>query len=282
MARMNQKLDVLKKLGTLPACSHDLSILYNVAGINSRGQHLGQGKAFEHASPAEIIRILLQPNILKMVALFSVLASTGNIETFGLSNVWPELLRHEAHGGLHEAVGPAVKLMFIVSVGIPVGVLCALISLSNAASHKIYIMIAGFLGCVGLTCILVFEHSSALLLTSMLITHMSGTLEYSVAMIWCEESFPTKVRASATGVVIFFGTLWSVTSPLLLTAVGEKGCSDKAKKYVEKQKAGTAEKRKAELKRLQGMTGNEMKEDNRNWLMSRINLLKKMSEQDEL
>ncbi|CAK8995387.1 unnamed protein product [Durusdinium trenchii] len=185
MARMNQKLDVLKKLGTLPACSHDLSILYNVA-------------------------------------LFSVLASTGNIETFGLSNVWPELLRHEAHG-LHEAVGPAVKLMFIVSVGIPVGVLCALISLSNAASHKIYIMIAGFLGCVGLTCILVFEHSSALLLTSMLITHMSGTLEYSVAMIWCEESFPTKVRASATGVVIFFGTLWSVTSPLLLTAVGEKG-----------------------------------------------------------
>ena len=33
-----RKLDVLKKLGTLPACSHDLSILYNVAGINSRGR----------------------------------------------------------------------------------------------------------------------------------------------------------------------------------------------------------------------------------------------------
>ena len=46
-----------------------------------------------------------------------------------------------------------------------------------------------------------------------------------------------------------------------------KGCSDKAKAYVEKQKAGTAEKRGAELKRLQGMTGNEMKEENRNWLM---------------
>lgn len=95
--------------------------------------------------------------------------------------------------GLHEAVGPAVKLMFIVSVGIPVGVLCALISLSNAASHKIYIMIAGFLGCVGLTCILVFEHSSALLLTSMLITHMSGNPDLPGL---CLGPFSKRVRAT--------------------------------------------------------------------------------------
>lgn len=60
-----------------------------------------------------------------------------------------------------------------------------------------------------------------------------------------------------------------------------KGCSDKAKSYLEKQKAATAEKRKAELKRLEGMKGNDMKEDNKNWLMARINLLKKMSK-DEL
>ena len=50
-------------------------------------------------------------------------------------------------------------------------------------------------------------------------TLRSGTLEYSVSMIFCEESFPTAIRASATGVVIFWGTLWSVASPLLLTAV---------------------------------------------------------------
>jgi len=42
-------------------------------------------------------------------------------------------------------------------------------------------------------------------------------------MIFCEESFPTDIRASATGIVIFWGTLWSVFSPLLLTAVGEVG-----------------------------------------------------------
>eukprot|EP00435_Cladocopium_sp_Y103_P047606 s130_g14.t1 len=112
--------------------------------------------------------------------------------------------------------------MLLVSVGIPVGRFCALISNSKKASHRIYILFSGLLGCIGLACVAAFERSSLLLLV-MLITHMCGTLEYSVAMIFCEESFPTAIRASATGVVIFWGTLWSVASPLLLTAVGEKG-----------------------------------------------------------
>lgn len=105
------------------------------------------------------------------VLLFSVLASVGNIQTFGLSNVWPELLRHESHG-LHD-FGPAMKLMVLVSVGIPVGGLCALISHSKKASHKIYILFSGLLGCIGLACVAAWEHSSLLLL-AMLITHMSG------------------------------------------------------------------------------------------------------------
>eukprot|EP00438_Fugacium_kawagutii_P017680 Skav211277 [mRNA] locus=scaffold2429:88241:89656:+ [translate_table: standard] len=115
-----------------------------------------------------------------------------------------------------------MKLMLLVSVGIPVGGVCALISNSKKASHKIYIIGAALLGCIGLACVEALEHSSFLLL-AMLLTHVSGTLEYAVAMIFCEESFPTAIRASATGVVIFWGTLWSVASPLLLTAVGEKG-----------------------------------------------------------
>ncbi|CAE7382380.1 MIP [Symbiodinium natans] len=61
-----------------------------------------------------------------------------------------------------------------------------------------------------------------------------------------------------------------------------KGCSDKAKTYIEKQNKLTADKRKAELKRLEGMKGNDMKEDNKNWLMSRIGLLKKLTTKDEL
>ncbi|CAJ1432504.1 unnamed protein product [Effrenium voratum] len=60
------------------------------------------------------------------------------------------------------------------------------------------------------------------------------------------------------------------------------GCSDKAKAYVEKQKAASVDKRKAELKRLEGMQGNDMKEDNKNWLMSRIKLLQKLTAKDEL
>ena len=112
-----------------------------------------------------------QKSMTSKVLLFSVLASVGNIQTFGLSNVWPELLRHESHG-LHD-FGPAMKLMVLVSVGIPVGGLCDLISHSKKASHKIYILFSGLLGCIGLACVAAWEHSSLLLL-AMLITHMSG------------------------------------------------------------------------------------------------------------
>mmetsp|Transcript_48658 Transcript_48658/g.87675 ORF Transcript_48658/g.87675 Transcript_48658/m.87675 type:complete len:209 (-) Transcript_48658:116-742(-) len=61
-----------------------------------------------------------------------------------------------------------------------------------------------------------------------------------------------------------------------------KGCSDKAKEYIEKQNKAGAEKRKSELKRLQGMSAGSMKEANKNWLMSRIGYLKKMTTKDEL
>lgn len=222
MAKLNGKLSILQKLGPPPA--YDLSLLYNVAGITARqttrDREKEESHESAHASPSDILRILVQPHLLKMVVLFSILASVGNIQTFGLSNVWPELLRHDSHG--LQYLGPAQKLMLLVSVGIPVGGICALISNSKKASHRIYILFSGILGCVGLACVAAFEHSSLLLL-AMLITHMSGTLEYSVSMIFCEESFPTAIRASATGMVIFWGTLWSVASPLLLTAVGERG-----------------------------------------------------------
>merc|ERR1712085_191471 len=62
----------------------------------------------------------------------------------------------------------------------------------------------------------------------------------------------------------------------------QAGCNEKQTAYLEKQGKAGAEKRKAELKRLDGMSGSDMKPENRNWLMSRIKLLKKMTEKDEL
>jgi len=224
MAAMNRKENVLKKLGPPPV--HDLSGLYSNAAINSRA-HASPGGETGHASPREILKILVQPAILKLVVLFSALASVGNIETFGMSNLWPEILRHEAveahTKGESVAASPAQKLALIVSLGIPVGVICALISFSKAASHRIYIMVAGVLGFAGILGVAAFLHAPAVLMAAMLVTHMSGTLGYAVAMIFCEESFPTDIRASATGIVIFWGTTWSVLSPLLLTAVGQSG-----------------------------------------------------------
>merc|ERR1712153_221785 len=52
-----------------------------------------------------------------------------------------------------------------------------------------------------------------------------------------------------------------------------KGCNDKSKTYVEKQTGATAEKRKAELARLDKMKGGEMKPEAKGWLMSRIKIL---------
>merc|ERR1711920_1084612 len=64
--------------------------------------------------------------------------------------------------------------------------------------------------------------------------------------------------------------------------VSMSGCNDKQKGYVEKQAKNSAEKRKAELKRLEGMQSGEMKPENKNWLMGRIKLLKKLVGKDEL
>merc|ERR1711972_298283 len=61
-----------------------------------------------------------------------------------------------------------------------------------------------------------------------------------------------------------------------------KGCNDKQKTYIDKQTKASSDKRKAELKRLEGMQGGEMKPEAKNWLMSRIKLLKKLVAKDEL
>merc|ERR1711959_707856 len=57
----------------------------------------------------------------------------------------------------------------------------------------------------------------------------------------------------------------------------KKGCNDKQTKFIDKQSAGTKDKRAAELKRLEGMTGGQMKDEAKNRLMSRIKLLKKLT-----
>eukprot|EP00931_Biecheleriopsis_adriatica_P088602 TRINITY_DN62891_c0_g1_i1.p1 TRINITY_DN62891_c0_g1~~TRINITY_DN62891_c0_g1_i1.p1 ORF type:complete len:354 (-),score=109.92 TRINITY_DN62891_c0_g1_i1:27-1049(-) len=58
-----------------------------------------------------------------------------------------------------------------------------------------------------------------------------------------------------------------------------KGCSFKEQFYIEKQLNSTAEKRKSELGRLVKLKEVVMKEDQKNWLMSRISILVKMTTQ---
>eukprot|EP00413_Alexandrium_margalefii_P005066 CAMPEP_0204514978 /NCGR_PEP_ID=MMETSP0661-20131031/2366_1 /ASSEMBLY_ACC=CAM_ASM_000606 /TAXON_ID=109239 /ORGANISM="Alexandrium margalefi, Strain AMGDE01CS-322" /LENGTH=118 /DNA_ID=CAMNT_0051520263 /DNA_START=1 /DNA_END=357 /DNA_ORIENTATION=- len=56
-------------------------------------------------------------------------------------------------------------------------------------------------------------------------------------------------------------------------------CTDKQKDYIGKQKEKGKDKMASELKRLEGMRGNPMKEDKLSWLNARIKLLEKMKDE---
>lgn len=59
------------------------------------------------------------------------------------------------------------------------------------------------------------------------------------------------------------------------------GCSFKQKFYIEKMSNQTAEQQAAELQRLWGMKGVVMKQEQKEWLMTRVSLLQKMSKSAE-
>jgi len=52
------------------------------------------------------------------------------------------------------------------------------------------------------------------------------------------------------------------------------GCSDKEKGYIEKMKAKTSEDRLKQVKRLEGMAGDSMKAELKNWLRQRLHILR--------
>lgn len=51
-------------------------------------------------------------------------------------------------------------------------------------------------------------------------------------------------------------------------------CSDKEKGYIEKMKAKTSEDRVKQIKRLEGMAGESMKAELKQWLSQRLHILK--------
>lgn len=59
-----------------------------------------------------------------------------------------------------------------------------------------------------------------------------------------------------------------------LCAIDGSGCDDRSAKYMYKMKAKSNEDQAAQLKRLEGMEGNSMKADLKDWLRLRKKLLK--------
>merc|ERR1711988_1732018 len=59
----------------------------------------------------------------------------------------------------------------------------------------------------------------------------------------------------------------------------EEGCNDREKAFITKMKGAGADKLKAELKRLNGMSGKSMKPELQTWMVRRINVLTKMTKE---
>jgi len=53
-----------------------------------------------------------------------------------------------------------------------------------------------------------------------------------------------------------------------------EGCTDKEKAYIEKMKAKTSEDRMKQVKRLEGMAGDKMKAELKEWLRQRLHILR--------
>lgn len=68
-----------------------------------------------------------------------------------------------------------------------------------------------------------------------------------------------------------------------LCALDGSGCDERSLNYLEKMKVKSKEDLEGQLKRLQGMEGNSMKRELKDWLKKRIKLLKTLvASHDEL
>ena len=53
-------------------------------------------------------------------------------------------------------------------------------------------------------------------------------------------------------------------------------CTDKEKAYIEKMKAKSSDDRLSQIRRLEGMAGDSMKADLKNWIRQRLHILREL------
>ena len=110
------------------------------------------------------------------------------------------MLRQAEHEHAEHGFAPAQKLAMLVSMGIPVGILCAFISFAKAAAHKTYIAVAGLTGFASLCCAALLQNRSVLL-PAMLLTHMCApqcTIDTGPQHLIISKTWPS--RPSGQGV----------------------------------------------------------------------------------
>lgn len=222
IAYLNKAEHLLQKLGPHPRQS--LSHMDGCSSINPRSNRRSRLSADDSKtgpSVAIIFRLLGKADLVRNLLIFSVLAAVGNFVTLGLDGVWPELLRHESHDAKMQSISPALRLLMLGSLGFPAGVVCALVS-EFKKGHKLYIFLSGVLGSASCIAVMLSHQEFSVLMLGMIGSRMGGLLCYSVVLLCLEESFPTSIRSSATGLVLSVGVMCTLAAPFILYHAGER------------------------------------------------------------
>jgi len=152
----------------------------------------------------------------------SLLCIVGNLLTFGMSYFWPMVL-HFHEGGADAALA-LIKIRCW-------GLLAALVAIpifTSSLGHRWIIFISGLVSACGLQqcsrSLLQDEgaRDDARLVYLAGSVVVAGSVYYSCVMTLTSESFPTEVRAFASGCCLCAGRLGSVLAPLALWALSPR------------------------------------------------------------
>lgn len=206
MARMNGKTEVLTKL--------DLSNDDAEADEDDAPSEDKPTKGLR-----ELLKLILNFEVLMKLLLFAILCVAGNMATFGMSSYWPIAMKKVT--GPSDTINAARDLMMLRSLGIPCALFTAALAALPFVPHKAIVLTSAVVGASGLFCMAFASSSTALIITGAILTTFAGSTFHQTSLLFANESFVTQIRATATAVAITLGRLGSILSPVLIQAAGQ-------------------------------------------------------------
>lgn len=154
------------------------------------------------------LRRLLRPPHLRLLAVFSMACLIGQLLTYGLNTWLPEIMRAAGY-----PLGSALQFLLALSIGAIIGAL-VLSTLADRIGGK-PVMIAGFAAaCVSLV-LMRANPPIAVLYVAVALAGVGANGTMVVLNGYAATRFPTRVRASALGIMMGLGKFGGVLGPLV-------------------------------------------------------------------